>query len=119
MSDVLKYKDYLGSVHFSAEDEVFYGKLEGINDLVTFEADTVAKLKKAFRESVEDYLDLCKQTGKEPDKMYKGSFNVRIKPELHKMAAWKAMQSGMSLNQLIEKSVKKYIELDDGGLKKV
>jgi len=55
MKDKLKFKDFIGSVHFSAADEVFYGKIEGINDLVTFEASTVAKLKASFREAVQDY----------------------------------------------------------------
>ena len=65
MTDKLKYKDFIDSVHFSADDEAFFGKIDGVNDLVTFEDTTVAKLKKSFREAVEDYLELCKETGKE------------------------------------------------------
>jgi hypothetical protein len=60
MKDVIRYKGYLGSVHFDAEDEVFHGKIEGIQDLVTFEGQSVAELKNAFQEAVEDYLALCK-----------------------------------------------------------
>ena len=59
MTDKLKYKEFIGSVHFSSEDEVFFGKIEGINDLVTFEGETVKKIKKAFKDAVEDYLELC------------------------------------------------------------
>ncbi len=65
MTDKLRYKDFIGSVHFSAEDEVFYGKIEGINDLVTFEGTTVSKLKSAFKEAVADYIEICKESGKE------------------------------------------------------
>ncbi len=65
MTDRLKYKDFIGSVHYSAEDEVFYGKIEGVNDLVTFEGNTVAKLNKAFKDAVNDYLELCEQSGKQ------------------------------------------------------
>ena len=65
MTDRLKYRDFIGSVHFSAKDEVFYGKIEGINDLITFEGSTVTKLKIAFKEAVHDYLELCRETGKE------------------------------------------------------
>ena len=86
MTDKLKFRDFIGSVHFSAEDEVFYGRIEGINDLVTFEASTVSKLKKAFKDAVEDYVELCKEAGKEIFKSFKGSFNVRVNPELHSKA---------------------------------
>ncbi len=62
MKDVLVYKDYRGSVHFNADDEVFFGKIEGIEDLVSFEGDSVIELKKAFEEAVNDYLEICKET---------------------------------------------------------
>jgi predicted HicB family RNase H-like nuclease len=64
MKNVLKYKEFLGSVQFSAEDEVFFGRIEGIDDFVTFEGTTVESLKNAFQESVEDYLELCSQQNK-------------------------------------------------------
>ena len=84
MKDVLKYKEFIGSVHFSGSDEVFHGKIEGINDLVTFEGESVQTLKKAFKEAVDDYLRLCEQVGKPAVKSFKGSFNVRISKELHR-----------------------------------
>ena len=105
MKDILKYKEYIGSVHFSSEDEVFYGKIEGIDDLITFEADTVKNLKSTFREAVEDYAELCQKAGKQPEKSYKGSFNIRIDPELHKKAARRSIELGVSLNQLVEKAI--------------
>ena len=74
MKDIIKYKDFIGSVHFSSEDEVFFSKIEGINDLVTFEGTSVRELKEAFQETVEDYLSLCQELGKNPHKSYKGSF---------------------------------------------
>lgn len=105
MTDKLKYKDFIGSVHFSAEDDVFYGRIEGINDLVTFEGSTVDKLKKAFRETVEDYLELCKETGKEVFKSFKGKFNVRLNPELHSKAFEHATLEGKTLNQLVKEAI--------------
>ncbi len=47
--NTLLYKDYIGSVSFSAEDEVFYGKIEHINDLITFESDNAPGFKKGIR----------------------------------------------------------------------
>ncbi len=109
MKDVMKYQDYIGSAHYSAEDEVFYGEIEGINDLISFEGSSVKELKSAFEEAVLDYLELCKLNGKEPEKTYKGTFNVRIKPELHKQAAQKALTQGKTLNQYVEEAIGEYV----------
>jgi len=107
MKDILNYKDFIATVHYSSDDEVFFGKIEGINDLVTFEGKSVTELKKAFIESVEDYILLCKKTGKLPHKSYKGSFNIRINPSLHRKAAEIAMSKGIPLNQLVQEVLEK------------
>lgn len=99
MKEVMFYKDYIGPVDYSTEDEVFYGELEGINDSISSEGTSVTELKAAFEEAVEGYLELCQLNGKEPEKAYKGSFNVRIKPELHKKAAQMIIIEGKSLNR--------------------
>ena len=104
-NNTLKYKDFLGSVEYSADDECFFGKIIGTTDLITFEGDSVEALKTAFAEAVEDYLILCKEAGKEPQKAYKGSFNVRISPELHKEAVMLASRKGISLNAFVEKTI--------------
>lgn len=112
MKDVLKYQGYLGTVHFSAEDEIFYGKLSGVDDLVTFEGDTVPTLKKVFEEAVDDYIELCQSLGKTPSKSFKGSLNVRIKPVLHKKANDKSTELGISLNQFIELAIQDKVDND-------
>ena len=101
MNDILEYKGYYATVHFNAEDEVFHGKIIGINDHVSFEGTTVTDLKAAFHEAVDDYLETCKELGKEPEKTYKGSFNVRIPSELHREAARVAAMKNMSLNDFV------------------
>jgi predicted HicB family RNase H-like nuclease len=103
--NMLKYKDFYGSVEYSAADECFYGKIIGTADLITFEGTSVGNLKKAFAEAVEDYLILCKEAGKEPQKSYKGSFNIRISPELHKEAAVIANREGITLNAFVERAI--------------
>jgi predicted HicB family RNase H-like nuclease len=109
MTDLLIYKAFLGSVHFSTLDEVFYGKIEGVNDLVTFEWNSVKELKKAFHEAVEDYLELCKTAHKTVFKSFKGTFNVRIKPVLHSKAFEQATLSGKTLNQFVQEAIENYI----------
>jgi predicted HicB family RNase H-like nuclease len=105
MNDILQYKGYYASLHFSSEDEVFYGKLLGIDDLVNFEGASVKELKKNFREAVDDYLQTCEDLGKEPNKTYKGSFNVRIPTDLHKEAAIFASINNISLNDFIRAAI--------------
>jgi predicted HicB family RNase H-like nuclease len=105
MKDVLTYKEFVGSVHYSTDDEIFFGEIEGIDDLVTFEGASVAELKKSFEESVDDYIELCKKANKAPEKSFKGSFNVRLNPELHKKAYRIAMIEGKTLNQFILQAV--------------
>ena len=111
MNDTLTYKQFIGSAHFSDRDKAFFGKIEGINDLVTFEGQSVAELTTAFHEAVEDYLDLCREAGKEPLKSAKGSFNVRIPPELHHQALARAAREGVSLNRLVGRAIEKEIEI--------
>jgi predicted HicB family RNase H-like nuclease len=109
MKDVLRYKDFIGSVHFSAADECFFGRIEGIDDLVTFEGQDVDELKRAFREAVEDYAGLCRAAGKPLQKSYKGSFNVRMTAELHQKAARRSALLGISLNQLVQRAVEREV----------
>ena len=105
MNDILQYKGYYASVHFSADDDVFFGKLLGIDDLVNFEGASVKELKKSFHEAVDDYLETCEELGKEPNKTYKGSFNVRISTDLHKAAAVFASIHNISLNDFVKTAI--------------
>jgi len=109
MKDVLVYKGYIGTVHYSAEDDVFHGRIEGIRDLIIFEGRSVEELKKAFHEAVDDYLEFCKKVNKKPEKPYRGSFNIRIAPEIHRQIAIKAAIAGISLNQFIQKALEKAV----------
>jgi predicted HicB family RNase H-like nuclease len=110
MDNIMKHKEYIGSIKVSPEDNLIHGKIEFINDLVTFEAATVPELKQAFIEAVEDYIELCAEVGKEPEKSFTGSFNVRIGPDLHRKAAIVSLGKQMSLNQLVQEAVSHYID---------
>lgn len=112
MKNILKYKGFIGSVNFSAEDRAFYGKIEGVNDLVTFEGTTVDELEEAFKYMVEEHIQDCEQEGKPAEKSYKGSFNVRISPDLHRQAAQIASIQGITLNQLIQRAIQHELETE-------
>ncbi len=105
MSDIIKYKEYYANVQFSSKDDVFYGKILGINDLVTFEGQSVKELRKSFKEAVEDYIETCRELNKTPEKTYKGSFNIRVSPDLHRDAALVALQKNVSLNDFVKNAI--------------
>ena len=105
MKNLLKYKKFLAHVQYSTEDDVFFGKIEGINDLVTFEGTSTGELKSAFHEAVNDYILLCQEHSKDIFKSYKGSFNIRVSPELHREVSNIAIMQGISLNQFVQSAL--------------
>jgi predicted HicB family RNase H-like nuclease len=107
MKTALYDRGYMAIVRFSEEDDCLYGKIEGIDGLILFEGQSVDELRRAFHEAVDDYLELCKMSGKKPQKSYKGSFNVRIDPELHREAALKSATLGISLNRFVQYAIEK------------
>lgn len=107
MKDLMKYKDYFGSVHYNDDDRIFHGRVEFIRALVSYEGTDVESLRRAFEEAVDDYLELCHKQKTEPEKPFKGSFNVRVGPRLHQEIALNALNEGMSLNQYITRILEK------------
>ncbi len=111
MSNTMEYRDYVGSVEFSQDDGILFGKVTGIRSLISYEGTTAKALIKDFHDAVDDYLLLCQERGETPEKAYKGSFNVRVSPQLHKQAVISATAKGVSLNCLVEKALENYVGL--------
>lgn len=109
MNSIIEYKGYHTKIEFEAETETLRGKIEGINDYIDFEANTIPDIIKEFHAAVDDYLDFCVEVGKKPEKEYKGSFNVRVTPELHRKMAYIALLRGGSLNAEVEKAIEEYV----------
>ena len=107
MNNAMEYKGYIGSVEFSEEDSLFYGKVMGIRALISYEGESAHDLVEDFHSAVDAYLDLCAEQGIEPEKAYKGSFNIRISPELHKQAVIAASARQISLNSFVESSIER------------
>jgi predicted HicB family RNase H-like nuclease len=97
----MKYKGYLGEVTYDAIARIFHGEVLGLKDVITFQGTTVTELEKAFKDSVDDYLDWCKERGEEPEKSFSGNLRLRISPDLHAKLAQTAIIQGISLNSLI------------------
>ena len=113
MKDVITYKGFIGSVHFAAEDKVFYGKVEGITDLISFEGETVSQLEEGFKYMVDEHIKDCERNNLPLEKSYKGNLNIRLAPELHKKAAHNAALRGMSLNQYINEAIRKELQASE------
>ena len=105
--NTMTYKGYSARVEYDDEDEIFFGKIAGISDVIGFHAETVADLKTAFHEALDDYLATCAKVGKEPQKPYSGKMIFRVSPDVHRKAAVAAELSGKSLNQWAEEALSK------------
>lgn len=99
MSSTMTYKGQTARIEFDARDNLLVGRLVGINDIVSFHADNVSDLRSAFEEAVDDYLETCRQIGKEPQQPASGRLMLRVPPEVHGAALVAAQAAGTSLNQ--------------------
>lgn len=105
MNNTIQYKGYVGSVEFSEEDGIFYGKVMGIRSLISYEGENAKDLINDFHAAVDDYLEMCKADGRVPETAYKGSFNIRISPDLHKKLVIYTTAHNISLNSYIESTL--------------
>lgn len=107
--NTIQYKGYTGSIEISIEDNCLYGKVLFVDSLISYEGQSIDELKKDFQDSIDDYIELCQAKGWTPQKPFKGSFNVRLSPSVHRNLAIQARQRKLSLNkyvsQILEKSV--------------
>ena len=97
----MEYKGYMAEIEFDDEQDLFHGEVINISDVVTFQGRSVRELRKAFRESLDDYLAFCEERGEDPDKPLSGRFVLRIPPELHRHLVYEASKAGKSLNAWI------------------
>lgn len=109
---VMNHLGYQGSIAVSLEDNVLYGSILNINDLVSYESENPEGLKLAFEEAVEEYLEFCKRKGVSPNKPVSGSFNVRVGQDLHKRSVQFAAKKAITLNELVKSAIFNYLECD-------
>lgn len=105
MSNLLSYKNYNGTVEYSKEDSCLFGKVIGIKSLISYEGNSVQELEQDFKNAIDGYLEDCIERNIQPEQSYKGTFNVRISPELHRNIAVYAIEHGKSLNAAVEEAI--------------
>ena len=109
MSNWLSYKNYNGTVEYSKEDDCLFGKVIGIKSLLSYEGESIKELKADFHKVIDEYLADCRERNVEPELPFKGTFNIRISPELHRNIALYAMEHGKSLNAAVEEAIGKMV----------
>lgn len=102
---MLKYKGYVGHVEFDGDADIFHGVIVGIHDEITFQGNSVDEIHQAMKDSVEDYLDMCRKYAKEPEKPFSGKLIVRLNSELHRKVACAALREKESINKWITKTL--------------
>lgn len=102
---MMEYKGYLSQVEFDSEAEIFHGEVVNIRDVITFQGKSVAELKQAFRDSVEDYLEFCSERGEKPDQPFSGYFTVRLSPAQQRRIIFAAEQSGKRLDNWVAETL--------------
>ncbi len=110
MLNQMNHKGYIGMVNYDDEAGIFYGEVVNTRDVITFQGASVEELRQAFIDSVEDYLDFCKERSEEPDRPFSGKILVRISPELHQKAYLRAKEANISLNEWMNQAVEQAIE---------
>ena len=99
---MMEYKGYVGSVSFDDEADIFHGEVVNTRDVITFQGRTVTEIRESFQESIDEYLEWCREKNKTPDKPFSGKLVLRIPPALHRSLFLSAKQEGKSLNRWIE-----------------
>jgi len=110
MKDAMQYKGYYGSVHFDDDELIFYGKIEFIRALLSYEATTAKSLRKAFEDTIDDYLDMCKKQNIEPETPFKGSLNIRLGADLHRKIAVAASHQRLTINKFIAETLEEAVK---------
>ncbi len=107
----MEYKGYIGSINYNDDDQIFYGKVEGLKKtFISFEGTSVKELRKDFEESIDFYLEDCKANNEIPEVQCKGSLNVRLGTKLHTKAKLKSIEKNISINELIKEAVEAYVK---------
>jgi len=109
---MMEYKGYIGNIVYDDESQIFHGEVINTRDVITFQGTSVAELRKAFKDSVDDYLAFCAQRGEKPEKPFSGQFVVRAEPALHKAMFSAAKRAGMSLNKWVTSALEKAVSRD-------
>lgn len=111
-SDMMKYKGYKATIAYDEEDRIFVGEVFGVSDSLNFHGRSIEELETSFHDCIDNYLVYCQEVGKEPQKEFSGSFNVRTSPMIHEKASEYAAENGFSLNQVVSMAMEAFLGMN-------
>ena len=101
----MTHDGYVATVELDENAGLFHGEVINTRDVLTFQGRTLDELRAAFADTIADYLDWCRERGKEPERPYSGNFTVRIPPDLHRRIATAAAKAGQSVNGFVAETL--------------
>lgn len=113
-TNLLSHRGFNGSIETSLDDECLHGKILFIDDLITYEGESIPEIKESFKNAVDRYLAHCEKSGRPANKPYSGTFNVRTGPELHRETVVAATKSGKTLNEFVCHALRAYLDHPNG-----
>ena len=102
---MFNYRGYIGKIDYDDEAGIFHGDVINTREVITFQGKSVKEIKQSLKDSVEDYLEFCRERGEEPDRPFSGKFVVRVPPEVHREAFLKAKSAGKSLDACVREVI--------------
>lgn len=109
MKNTLTYKGFTARIEFDSDDNIFFGRVLGLKDIIGFHGETVLELTADFHNAINHYLEVCRQRGEKPQKAYSGKLTLRIPPEIHADIAVAAAHDGKSLNKWVADKLEQVI----------
>ena len=111
MKNSLSYKGFSARVEFDADDNIFFGRVLGVEDIIGFHGETVKELTEDFHNAINHYLEVCIQRGENPQKVYSGKITLRIPPKIHADIATAAANANISLNKWVSKQLEQVVHV--------
>ena len=110
---MMSYKCYKGHFEYDEKADIFHGQIIGIRDVVTFQGRSIDELRQALKDSLDDYLEMCEQEGKSPDKPFSGKFSLHLSPELHSRVAQSAALTKKSINFWMTEAIENFFKQEN------
>ena len=104
---MIEYKGYIGVLEFDPEIDTFHGTVINTNDIITFYGSSVAELREEMRKSVEDYLEFCREQGREPEQPFSGKLIIQTSPELYRRITLEAVRRHISMDTYVREILEK------------
>ena len=107
MTGTMHYDGYVATHEWDNDHRLFHGIVINTRAVLAFQGQTLDELRTAFADTIADYVEWCRERGKEPERPYSGNFMLRVSPELHRRIATAAARSGKSINGYVAETLER------------